>query len=100
MQSSRGRHGVPLPQIYQGDPCTALKNSSVLLSTLPSTLVLVLEKLNGSSLVQASQTKKQSRPLTLLLTCLVSAMTMCLLMSAPIFSSKTSSNIEKTGSRF
>ena len=68
IQSSSGRHGVPLPQIYQGDPCTAIKNSSVILSTLPSTLVLVLEKLNGSSLVQASETRMQNRTLTLLLT--------------------------------
>ena len=39
----------------------------------------VLKKVNGSSRVQASEARKQSRPLTLLLTDLDTALTPCLL---------------------
>ena len=39
----------------------------------------VLGTLNGSSLVQASETRKQSRSLTLLLTCLDTVLTVYLI---------------------
>ena len=48
----------------------------------------MLGKLNGDSLVQASETRKQIRALTLFLTCLDIALTTCLLQSAPIVTSK------------
>lgn len=57
----------------------------------------MLGTLNGSSLVQASEPRKQSRPLTLLLTCLDTVLTVCLI-AAPIITSKMNDNIGKIGS--
>lgn len=48
----------------------------------------MLGKLNGDSLVQASETRKQIRALTLFLTRLDTALTTCLLQSVPIVTSK------------
>ena len=58
----------------------------------------VLWALNGSSLVQAAEPRKQSRPLTLFLTCLDTVLTVCLIASTPIITSKMNDNIDKIGS--
>ena len=55
-------------------------------------------KLNGSSLVQTKETRKHSGSLTLLLTCLHTALTTCLFRSAPIVPKKPRGTINKIGS--
>ena len=75
------------------------KNSSAILSTLPSTLVLALEKLAGRSLVQASE-RKAEQTSDLASDLPGQCPDYVPAHECPDFSSKTSSNIEKTGSRF
>ena len=58
----------------------------------------MLGKLNGSVLVQASEPREQSGPLTSLLTYLDTAPTTCLLVSALIVTSNMNGNIDKTRS--
>ena len=64
-----------------------------------ATHIQVSEKLNGSNPVQASETRKQSRPLTLLLTCLDTVLTMYLPVGAQSVTSKMSRNIDKIWSK-
>ena len=59
---------------------------------------LLLGKLSGSSPVQASETKKQSKPLNLLLTCLDTALT-TLLLSVPVVTRNLWCTTDKIGSR-
>lgn len=58
----------------------------------------MLGKLNGSGLVQASETRKQSGPLTFLLACLDTALTTYLLVSTLIVTTNVNCNTDKTGS--